>query len=449
MLVSTGLTVLAANLLRSSVESADNGYYEDQLVAIVAQDLREQLAESPPATAIATVRNRHVLDMDKFMQIFIIDSAGKDVAGRRLPDIVSQLFGEKHRLSSDIHDVGDPRLTVYSDPALNGYLVVGYRSLRPLSRALLLPNSRLILLSFAIPISAIICFVLARFIELPVRRLREAGQKVAAGDLSVRVAHTVAGRTDDIAKLAHDFDVMTERVEQLIDSQQRLMRDVSHELRSPLARIQAILSISRQKAEQADMGDIDRMEQEVERLNLLIGEILSYARLQSQHQVERRATDLVDLVRTIAEDARIEGKERHTDVRAIGPGLCVISVDNAMIHRAIENIVRNALKYTAEYTLVEIVIAAQQDLVTITINDRGPGVPEAELEQIFEPFHRVNGVNGHSPTGSGVGLAIAKRSVLLHDGSIEASNREGGGLSVKISLPNAPAADDLTTQRRA
>lgn len=437
MLINAVLTVLAANLLRPIFGSGDKGYYEDRLVAVVADDLREQLAQGSPHTAIATVRNRHLLDMERFMQIFIIDNAGKDVAGRQLPSVVSELIREKHKLASDSHDIGDPRLTVFSDPGLAGYLVIGYRTVRPLSRALMLPNSRLILLSFAIPISAIMCLILARFIVLPVRRLREAGQKVAAGDLSVRVAHTVGGRTDDIAKLAHDFDVMTERVEQLIASQQQLMRDVSHELRSPLARIQAILSISRQKTEKADMANIDRMEHEVERLNLLIGEILSYARLQGQHQVERCATDLVDLIRNIAEGARIEGKERHIDVHMSGLERCIIEVDNAMIHRAIENIVRNALKYTAEHTLVEIIIAEEEHLVTVTIDDRGPGVPETALAQIFEPFYRVDSVNGHSPAGSGVGLAIAKRSILLHGGNIQASNREGGGLSVKINLPSA------------
>ncbi len=433
MLITTALTVLAANLLRPVTDSAGDDRYENRLVEVVALDLREQLAVSPE-TAIDTMRERHVLDMEQFMQIFIIDAEGRDIAGRQLPPSVSQLIGEKGWARNNGLEVRDPRLTVHGE-VLDGYSVVGYRSLHPFSRALMQPNARVILLSIAILVSASVCLVLTRFIVLPVRRLREAGHKVAEGDLSVRVAHTVGERTDDIAKLAQDFDVMTERVEQLLASQQQLMRDVSHELRSPLARIQAILSISRQKSEHRDMADIDRIEHEVERLNLLIGEILSYARLQSRQQAELSPTDLVELVRAIAEDARIEGQERHIDVRMSGPEPCVVSVDNALIQRAIENVVRNALKYTAEHTLVEIAIGVQQDTITLTVDDRGPGVPEAALTEIFEPFYRVNGVNNHSPAGSGVGLAIAKRSLLLHGGSIRANNREGGGLSVVISLP--------------
>ena len=428
------LAYLVANLLHLPATSAGD-HYESQLVAQVARELREQLATSPsPAEAIAIVRKRHLLELGYLLRIFIIDPEGKDIAARPLPASVSRLIRTEGASSGWPLAFWTPPLTVHSE-GLHGYRVIGYPTAPPLNRTQLQPYGRPLVLVISMLVSASIALVLARFISLPIQRLREAGQQVAAGDLGVRVAHTLGKRTDDIAKLAHDFDVMTERVEHLLASQQQLMRDVSHELRSPLARIQAILSIARQKAEQNDVADIDRMEYEVERLNALIGEILSFARLQSRQQVEPCATDLVDLVRTIAEDAGIEGRETYKDVHLTGPEHCVISADTALIHRAIENIVRNALKYTAQYTSVEIAIIEREDIVAVTVDDRGPGVPEAALEKLFEPFYRVNEVQNHSLAGSGVGLAIAKRSVSLHGGSIRASNRDGGGLRMEISLP--------------
>ncbi|WP_179957511.1 ATP-binding protein [Exilibacterium tricleocarpae] len=429
------LAYLVANLLHLSAASVGKDHYEKQLVATIARDLRGQLATGPsPAAAVATVGQRHLLEVGDLLRIFIIDPEGRDIAGRPLPAPVARLMRPEGAEPAGTLAFWAPPLTVQSE-GLHGYRIVGYPIAPPVGRTLLQPHGRALMMVVSILVSAIISLVLARFIALPIQRLRKAGQRVAAGDLSVRVAHTLGRRTDDIAKLAQDFDVMTGRVEHLIASQQQLMRDVSHELRSPLARIQAILSIARQKARQDDMANIDRMEHEVERLNALIGEILSFARLQSRQQVEPCATDLVDLVRTIVEDAHIEGRESYKDVRMSGPDRCVVSVDTALIHRAVENIVRNALKYTAEYTAVEIAITVRDDAVTVTVDDRGPGVPEAALEKLYMPFYRVNEVQNHSPAGSGVGLAIAERSVSLHGGSIRASNRDGGGLSVEISLP--------------
>lgn len=438
------LAYLVAGLLQLAAISSGEDHYEKQLVAAVAQDLRAQMNAGPsPAAAVATVQQRHLLEMGYLLRIFIIDPTGKDIAGRSLPAAVSRLLRSESAEPGSTLAIWAPSLTVQSE-GLRGYRVVGYSIAPPLSRTLLQPHGRSLMLAVSILASAGISMVLARFIALPIQRLRQAGQQVAAGDLSVRVAHTVGKRTDDIAKLARDFDVMTERVEHLIASQQQLMRDVSHELRSPLARLQAILSIARQKAQQDAVANIDRMEHEVERLNMLIGEILSFARLQSRQQVEPCATDLVDLVRTIAEDADIEAGESYKSVHMTGPDRCIVSADTALIHRAIENVVRNALKYTAEYTSVEIAITTQADTVTVTVDDRGPGVPDAALEKLFQPFYRVTEVQSPSPAGSGVGLAIAERSVSLHGGSIRASNRDGGGLRVAISLPREPGSSQLS-----
>jgi two-component system sensor histidine kinase CpxA len=298
------------------------------------------------------------------------------------------------------------------------------------------PGARGLLIGFWLMVGVAVSLLLARFIVLPVRRLQSAGQKVAAGDLSVRVAHTVGNRTDDIARLARDFDLMTERVDGLLQSQQRLMRDVSHELRSPLARLQALLSIARQKADAAGAEQIDRMEAELERLDRLIGDILAFSRLEAKEAISRHPTDIVDLVQNIVDDASIEAQAAGKQIRMHGPTRCLIDVDSGLIQRAVENVVRNALRHTAEGTAVNVSIDNDARYVRIVTDDQGPGVPEEAIAKLFEPFFRVEQSRSTRSGGGGIGLAIAERSIRLHGGSIRARNRKDGGLSIAIALPN-------------
>ena len=251
------------------------------------------------------------------------------------------------------------------------------------------------------------------------------------------MAHTVGGRTDDIARLAHGFDAMTERVEALLQARHRLLRDVSHELRSPLARLQALLSIARQKGGAANDSLIDRMEAELARLDDLIGEILAFSRLEAQESVTRRATDIVDLVQNIVDDASLEAQPAGKDVQLHAPPRLVIAVESGLIQSAVENVVRNAVKYTAEGTTVEVRVLTEENTVRIVVDDHGPGVPLASIDKIFEAFYRVEDSRSTRSGTGGIGLAIAKHSVRLHGGTIVAGNREGGGLRIKIVLPAA------------
>jgi two-component system sensor histidine kinase CpxA len=245
----------------------------------------------------------------------------------------------------------------------------------------------------------------------------------------------VGSRTDDIAELARDFDVMTERVQGLLESRQRLMRDVSHELRSPLARLQALLSLARQKLDGTDGVPFDRMEQELERLDDLIAEILSYARLETKEGVDRRPTDLVDLVQNIIDDAAIEGQQDGKQIRLHGPETCMLDADAGLIQAAVENVIRNAMRHTAPQTTVDVTISESAASAEIVIRDHGPGVPEEALDKLFEPFYRVEDARvTHSGSG-GVGLAIAERSIRLHGGAIQAANADDGGLRIEIALP--------------
>ena len=415
----------------SSSISAKTGFHE-QMVALIARELRGYLAEDT-ATAGQLLAKEHILDFPPTLVIYVVDPEGNEVLGRPLPATIADLVRMSMR-AEGVPPAGSSRIHVRTD-GLGGYKVFGYESYFPMSDLLTRPGGRQLLLVLMLVVSAAFSIMLARFIVLPVQRLRMAGQKVADGDLSVRVAPSVGSRTDDIARLAHDFDVMTGRVNALLQSKQRLMRDVSHELRSPLARLQALLSISRQTADAEGTERIVRMERELERLDELIGEILAYTRMETQEGITRRPTDIVDLVQNIVDDASLEGQAAGKEIRLQGPHRSLLDLDSGLIQSAIENVVRNAIKYTADGTTVDVTIVEEPGRLRIVIDDHGPGVPPDAIDKIFEPFFRVEESRSTATGSGGIGLAIAERSVRLHGGTMTASNREGGGLCVEIVLP--------------
>ena len=429
-LTTVVLTVLVSTWLTASSEPLG---YDEQMVMRLAADIRRELPNG--AAAVERLLNDHPLfDVDRLVEIYVFDAEGREVRGRVAPGSIRRLTERRWFREGAPPVVRDPRLSAYR-PDLGGYTIVSDHGRFPAGRLWFQPFARFVLLGIALIVSATMAIVLGRFIVLPVRRLRLAGQRVAEGDLSVRVAPTVGSRTDDIAELARDFDVMTERVQALLGSQQRLMRDVSHELRSPLARLQALLSIARQKLDDANDIPIDRMERELERVDELIGEILSYARLETLDDVQRRPTDLVDLIQNIADDAEVEGHEEGKQVRVRAPESCMLEVDSGLIQGAVENVVRNAVKHTAPNTAVEVTLTEQPDAVRITVRDHGPGVPEEALPKLFDPFFRVEEGRATHVGSGGIGLAIAQRSVRLHGGTIGARNDGQGGLRIEMLLP--------------
>jgi two-component system sensor histidine kinase CpxA len=434
VLVTILLTFLAVGWLPDSNEGLDGKRFAEQLVNLVARDLRQQLGVDP-TEAIDRFIKEQALDFSPVLQIYVLDPEGDDILGRALPEPVADIIKARHSFSEQGNGIElSPGIFVRFE-GLNGFTVIGQEGFLPARRLFLKQGGRGLLVAFWIVVAAAVSFILARFIVVPVRRLRLAEQQVAAGDLSVRVAHTVGKRTDDIARLARDFDVMTERVDALMQSQQRLMRDVSHELRSPLARLQALLSIARQKADAEHAEQIDRMESELERLDELIGQILVFSRLEIQDAIVRRPTDIVDLARNIVDDASIEAQVAEKHIQMNGPERCVIDLDSGLVQSALENVLRNALRYTPPGMSVDVSILEDAHDIRVVVDDHGPGIPEDALESVFEPFYRVAAAEQSHSSGGGIGLAIAKRGIELHQGGITAENREGGGLRIEIVLP--------------
>ena len=289
-------------------------------------------------------------------------------------------------------------------------------------------------------VSGLICYLLARYLTAPILGLGAAAQRLATGDLSARVGPAFGKRKDEISGLALDFDRMAERIESLVKSQRTLLRDISHELRSPLARLNVALELCRKGSDQEVQRSLGRIERESGRLNEMIDQLLTLNRVESGITVrEKRRIDLANLLRGIVDDADFEARSLNRGVKAGGIEACIVEGDEDLLRRAVENVARNAIRYTHEGTTVDVSLRCVRDRGNscglITIRDHGKGVPEASLPDLFRPFYRVGDGRERETGGTGLGLAITEAAVRLHGGAVRAANSGEGGLVIEISLP--------------
>lgn len=292
---------------------------------------------------------------------------------------------------------------------------------------------RLLRILAVILTAGLLCYALARYLTSPVKKLRSATKKLADGDLGARVG---SKRKDELGKLARDFDEMAERIESLLASQKRLTRDVSHELRSPLARMNVALELAKQKSNPEIKTLLERIETENARLNEMISQILTLSRLEARaEKIEKRGVNLKKLVEQIASDADFEAAGRSKSVRVLRADECRVFGNEVLLRSAVENVVRNALRYTKNGNPVEISLTNDDGKARVQVRDYGEGVPEDELRDMFEPFYRIAEARERKTGGIGLGLAITKQCVEAHNGEITARNAEGGGLIVDILLP--------------
>lgn len=276
--------------------------------------------------------------------------------------------------------------------------------------------------------------LLAWWFTKPIRILKKAFNDVADGKLDTRIRPAMGKRRDELAELGQNFDYMTVRISQLLNAQKRLLHDVSHELRSPLARMQAAIGLAQQSPDKTAKM-LDRVERESERIDHLIGELLNLSRLENPttENDDRQLFDLTEMLLDIIEDARFEAQNKHIQITHNAFDQINVFARPELIHSAIENVLRNAIKYSPENGVIQLTTEKLSRHWQITIEDQGPGIAEQDLQQVFQPFFRSR--DNHQQNGIGLGLTIAHRAIEIHGGEIIATNRPEGGLNISILLP--------------
>ncbi len=397
---------------------------------------------------------RELVGENTSQTIYVLDAHGQDILGRK---VTPELQFQAEQLLS--MDAGRSVVRRLAAPDGSHYLVfVKWRDHRPpgagggvigmIEHMGPPPDSPLnfrpphhfwplIPIVFALLASLLFAALLAWYFARPIRALHDAFEAASAGDFTPRFNPVPGIGSDELDDLGRDFDRMSAQLEALLDGQRRLLHDVSHELRSPLARLQAAIGLAHQQPDKVG-SSLERIERESVRKDKLVGELLTLARLEASAALPmREPIALMDLIDEVVSDARFEAQQAGRTIKV--SGLAVVSVRGApdLLWRALENVVRNAIKHSPQGEQVDIEIAAADaSHVTITVQDRGPGVPEADLQAIFAPFFRSN-ATANDVDGHGLGLAIARRVVLAHGGAIAAHNRADGGLSVQLTLPVA------------
>jgi two-component system OmpR family sensor kinase len=376
------------------------------------------------------------------LPVYVVDAAGQDVLGRTVP--AAALSRARSLLRAQAQAAGVRRVQVRDGqsyvlfvPAevLSGEHRFGHHRLPldPLALRLLIASLAGLLFSAG----------LAWYLTRPLRHVRSASRQLADGVLETRVMPVLGRRRDEIGDLGRDFDHMAGRLQALVGAQKRLLHDVSHELRSPLARLQVAVGLARQQPGKIDTA-LQRIERESERLDELVGQLLTLSRLEAGVvQAPEEQVDVRVLLQDIVADAQFEAQGQDRAVRLTADQELPVRGRAELLHRALENIVRNGVAYTAADTAVEVCadITPDRRRLRVSVCDRGPGVAEASLTQLFEPFVRLAEAGSETPPrGYGLGLAIARRAIEAHGGSVRAHNRPGGGLCVELELPAAREA---------
>jgi two-component system, OmpR family, sensor kinase len=401
--------------------------------------------------------NRHSMpDRD----LFIIGPNGVDILGRPLSESAErrlEFFRESISEADSLPPPPDPpgarpppsprnfrpqrALAQIVAPDGTAYTVLLVPRRPSIFGALSLPGISARILGIALVVSAFASWWLARHLSAPIRRMQEGARALAGESLDVRVSAGLEDRKDELAVLARDFDAMADRLRANRGALTQLLRDISHELRSPLARMRLALGLARQPSADTPR-QLDRMDREIERLDALISQVLKLARLNGTDMpFEREAVDVDEVIDEVVRDAEFEGTAKGCRVQTHGATGSVVSGSRELLRSAIENVLRNAVRYSPQGAPVEVAVERSAAGLTIAIRDRGPGVPAAELERIFEPFYRVAESRDRDTGGEGIGLAITSQVMKAHGGTARAENRAGGGFEVRLNLPaTVPAA---------
>jgi two-component system sensor histidine kinase CpxA len=403
----------------------ESGYGFDEKQQRFKQRLAREMAEDGQEQVQRTMRG---LPRGMRDHIFVLDANGNELLGRE--KVLKRLRLERMRVSrAQLQDADGKIYTLISNAR------------RP-PRTLLEPGPRGVgmRLLVAAVISALVSLVLARYLAAPLGQLSGASRQLASGDLSARVGAPLAERNDEFGQLAMDLDEMAGRLQTAQKANQRLLRDVSHELRSPLARLRVALEIARNKDRNQVVEELNRIELESERLEKLVDEVLSLLRETSVSQdLKKQRFDLAELLEDLVETVNYEISENGHQIELIVQRPLKLDADRELLWRVFENLLRNALIHGGGKGVIQLTAELENQEISIKVKDSGPGIADHHLAHIFDPFYRVDEARTRNSAGQsaghGLGLAIATSAVQRHGGRVSAKNRQSGGLEVEVVLP--------------
>jgi len=404
------------------------------LASLAAQTLEQQ----GPAALAALLDNLSLANRSRY---WLVDANRHELSGREIPQRVLDDAGKAEHSEGLHHSFEANVLAAAATTAQGKYVLIAELVPPPLRERV--PGDILWTLKLGTIFSAIVCLLIAHYLTKPIERLRNATRQLARGNLDIRAGENMGRRRDEIADLVRDFDTMAGELRKQIKSERSLLSGVSHELRSPIARIRLATTLARESDDAAERREmLDRIEQDTVQLDSMLERILTVSRLESgQLKPKFEKFVLNDLVEEVLSDARFEGVATQTTITCISVVEHVeVTGDPGLLRSAVENVVRNAIFYSGEGGKVEVVVTASDDrrAATVIVRDNGPGVPQDKMQLIFEPFYRVDDSRGAATGGMGLGLAIANNAMRAHGGAILARNLQPHGLEIQFTFPAYP-----------
>ena len=408
---------------------------ERQEMPALAQMAAQRYEQQGPAALRQLLDSLSLQHRSRF---WLIDAAGRELSGHPISERLLRggIAAEKN---DGLYHSYEANVLAGRAITPNGqYLLIGEFTPPPLSERV--PGDILWTLKLGTVFSAIICLLIAHYLTKPIERLRDATHELARGNLDIRAGENLGKRRDEIADLVRDFDSMAGELRNQIQSERNLLSGVSHELRSPIARIRLALALARDADERERAEMLDRIEQDTVQLDSMLERILTVARLESGQQKPKfEPVILNEIVGDVISDANFEAAATGVTIAYTMGSEIKLNGDSGMLHSAIENVVRNAIFYTGKDGHISVLLFSGERGATLIVRDNGPGVPQEALPLLFKPFYRVDDSRGTTTGGMGLGLAIVRNAVAAHGGTVTARNVSPHGLEVEIFLPMAPA----------
>jgi two-component system sensor histidine kinase CpxA len=377
------------------------------------------------------------LSLTNRSRFWLVDSGGRELTNRLVPADILHGASAAEQNEGLYHSFEANVLAARATTPQGQYILIA--ELTPPALNERVPGDILWTLKLGTIFSAFVCLLIAHYLTKPIERLRDATHELARGNLDIRAGENLGTRKDEIADLVRDFDIMAGELRNQIQSERNLLSGVSHELRSPIARMRLALTIARYANEPERNEMLNRIEQDTVQLDSMLERILTVARLESgQLQPHFTLIDLNDVIDDVLHDANFEAAATGATITYHGTGEIKVTGDAGLLHSAVENLVRNAMFYSGREGKIEVTLAKVNDNAVITVRDNGPGVPDAALPLLFKPFYRVDDSRGTTTGGMGLGLAIVRNAVAVHGGSTVARNIVPHGLEVELQLPMTP-----------